>query len=222
MSMLRVFIFFVAFAGMVTSGSMASAQNVGNDRPRIPLELYGQIFSVEPTVIDGAKMTYQQLKDYAPTVLVSMHTQERTVHDVAYHLENMAAAYEDIFNMAVENLARRIKHFVPQRGLISLEHEVADYLRAGKWKSLSDRYKKYSKTIAPQVLEAQQVHNKYLSIMYLSVMVDYSPEYNATVDEDTEDHSHTIEEVGYPTRKYENGYGYTRRHKHDMVVPTFK
>lgn len=185
--------------------------------PKIPIEAYGQIFNVEPVEIEGASLSYSQVKAYVPHVLKSMRTQERKPADVSYHLHNMAAEYEDIFNISVETVARRIKHFLPNADLTTLEHEVADHLRAGLWKRLAKRYQRYSRSLQMQILEAQKVHNKYLAVLYLAEMVSSSVEL-ATIDEAAEagEESHHIHEhpegMAYEVGdvKYQYSFGYPR------------
>ena len=185
--------------------------------PKIPIEAYGQIFNVKPVEIEGALLSYSQVKAYVPYVLKSMRTQERKPADVSYHLHNMAAEYEDIFNISVETVARRIKHFLPNADLTTLEYEVADHLRAGQWKRLAKRYQRYSRSLQMQILEAQKIHNKYLAVLYLAEMVSSSVEL-ATIDESNEVgeenyhvHDHP-DEMAYEVSdiKYQYSFGYKR------------
>ncbi len=207
--------------GLLFSSAPVSAQQPEKARPKIPIELYGNIFSVEPITVQGALLSYNQVKAYIPLVLVSMNDpdKERSIGSVVEHLSHVLRAYEGIYNMAIPILAERIQHFEPNRDLTELEHEVADYIRAGQWRALSKKYKKHSKSIPPQILDAQKAHNKYLALLYLTEMVSYSTEAEAEFEiPEEEQHSHDFVEERVKSKKYEFGFGYDRIHIHDATV----
>jgi len=204
---------FLALSVLLSAFSMQAQA----EETKIPIELYGVVFHVDPdsVEVDGARMSYDDVKAYVPAVLTQMRKQANAPEEVTDHIAAVVSAYEALHNRAIFTLARRMKHFMPKKDMQDIEVEIADSLRAGQWKALANKYRQYSKSIPPQVLEAQKLHNKYLAVFYLYNMLVRSDEIKEIyADEWDESHDHEHgphfedDSVLPMSHKYEYGFAY--------------
>lgn len=179
--MIKIIVCLVAFSLMPIHGNenmpnfeSLSDAGMGVEKDE-KIHLYGHEYMVKAFRTNGTSVKWSEVKSYVPQLLEGVESKTLSKSKLILLLRDKIGEDGKKFSKFVSLLAKEIASYLPGEDPEVIELELADYLVVNRSDILIEQFGTYDKSmLVPQISKAQELHNKYILLVYLEKMVTAS------------------------------------------------